>query len=1308
MMAATSTDQAFWSRLGPIFDFTLKFEEVVFGISFSSIFIILSLFTLVYFHLQPVYVRRSVLLFVKLCFTAALVGIRSALLAFAATSKDTTDTTAPAAALDLVAALFVAGWIYLEHGHSLRSSTIFTLYLFAAVLTDTAKCRSFFLRQNLAIRGGMESAAATVQLGLICLQEVSKRSDLIDANLRENLGEEATSGPISRLLFLFLGPLFRTGFREEICVDDLPQLDPGFSTVLLFEQLRTHWRPRQNIKPRATRELPFLLQQVIAMVGEDEKRPHDLGHRVGLLGATVLIFYGLPVARTASTHLLNRYVTRVRGGLVSLLFHKVHHLTQSEAKKSAAASLMTADIEGIAGGIPQCIDIPFGIIELGLGTYVLSRFIEVAALAIFAPVFVTSVATYFLGQRLGTLWAKWNKSIGERISKTTQILPQLTAIKMLGLGSTVAAYLKQLRVDEVNVSRPARRVEAVALIPALLADMMTPVVVIAAALFGGSFHGQVAAVKVFPILTVVSLIQTPLAAVLQSYPTITSMLACFTRIENFLRTGERKDPRVHLDLQPTINQQGDLIANGESRIRFHHADIAKIGMLEPLLRDVNFQLPAGSTTAVVGRTGSGKSTLIEAILGESEVLAGSVKIDTSDVSYCSQNVWLRDTTIRENIVGYEEYNEARFTRVIRACFLEEDLNWLPGGAEYVVGANGCKLSGGQRQRVAIARTAYKQSMITVLDDIFSSLDRQTAVCILYQLCGRNGILKEAGCTVVLVTYLPECLDIATNVLFLKGPGQVILSSAVMRGNPHADEIASFMSHNNINTRAATEDKEQGAIRRSLQRQAPVQRRDGDLRRKGSVEVYRPLLNLIGRLNALRALPAAIFRTIYASAYVIIQMGVILSGASFLSVILPFILVALYFIQHYYLRTSRQVRLLDLEAKTPLYTYFEETATGLSHIQAVRWQESNIRHGLYLLEKSQQPYYVMFTIQQWLTLVLGLVTGMIGIVLVALALFIREGSTGTSVGLSFIALLGLARTLEASVLAWTAMQTTSGALSRLHEFETTTPQETVTAQQELPPLWPSGGGITFTGVTARYNVEPDEQPALDQVTMNIGPGSRIGVAGRSGSGKSSLIMTLLGFLDYNGTIEIDGINLANISRDELRARVVTITQDSVQLQGTIRTNLLPLSMNSAKKQTVEEEEKAAQKDNELEQLLKNLRIWVQLPRKGGLDAKLEDVGYSKGELQLLCIARAVLKQRETRSNLVLVDEATSSVDSDTEKVVNRAMKENFVGCTILTIAHRRSSLNNVEAVIDMHRGSVIGFEQLHPDDDVSPDSDESSN
>lgn len=392
-----------------------------------------------------------------------------------------------------------------------------------------------------------------------------------------------------------------------------------------------------------------------------------------------------------------------------------------------------------------------------------------------------------------------------------------------------------------------------------------------------------------------------------------------------------------------------------------------------------------------------------------------------------------------------------------------------------------------------------------------------------------------------------------------------------------------------------------------------------------------------------------------------------------------------------------MRHLDIETKAPLYTYFEETATGLSHIQAFKWQEKNVARGISLLEESQKPFYTMLAIQQWLAMVLGLLTAALGILLVALAVFIDHSSSAPAIGLSFIGLTYLSLALENTLMAWATLETSSSCLARLGAFSENTPQETIQTSVSLPENWPAQGKVELHNVCAHYVRSDETRPALKDVSLEVLPGERVGIAGRSGSGKSTLLMTLLGFIEYDGRIEIDGIDIASLSCADLRSRLITLSQTPVQFDATIRTNLVPLTMNDPEPRTVGEVNRAREADAELKRVLKSLHIWMPIAEKGGLDAMLGDVGYSKGQIQLLALARAVLKQRHTGRKVILVDEATSSVDASTEKIAQRTMKEEFAGCTILTIGHRQSSFSNVDRVVHLSNGAVVPQERASSDD-----------
>lgn len=193
-----------------------------------------------------------------------------------------------------------------------------------------------------------------------------------------------------------------------------------------------------------------------------------------------------------------------------------------------------------------------------------------------------------------------------------------------------------------------------------------------------------------------------------------------------------------------------------------------------------------------------------------------------------------------------------------------------------------------------------------------------------------------------------------------------------------------------------------------------------------------------------------------------------------------------------------------------------------------------------------------------------------------------------------------------------------------------------------------------------------------------------------SGKTSLFLSLLGFLKYRGVMKIDGIDVSSVPPNELRSRIVTISQDQLRLDANVRVNLLPFTLNDPeeqKKETAEGIELTASRDAELEELLSKLGLWSQLSGKGGLSAMLKDVGYSYGEMQLFSIARAILRYRDTGSRLVLMDEATGAVEQEREKTALQLVAESLPECTILVIGHSRSSLRGVNSTVELVQGRV---------------------
>ena len=201
---------------------------------------------------------------------------------------------------------------------------------------------------------------------------------------------------------------------------------------------------------------------------------------------------------------------------------------------------------------------------------------------------------------------------------------------------------------------------------------------------------------------------------------------------------------------------------------------------------------------------------------------------------------------------------------------------------------------------------------------------------------------------------------------------------------------------------------------------------------------------------------------------LVSLGIIVSGADYAAIVIPFLFVSVYLVQHFYLRTSRQMRHLDLEAKSPLYTQFSEIAAGVQHIRAFSWRSQILSESYRLLDYSQKPYYYMFCIQRWLNLVLELIVMVIAVVLVALALKFPNTSSGGTIGLAMLNVITFGTGMANVIGTWTRMVTSLGAIARLRSFLEETPiEEDPTSEPELPKDWPLRGKVEFKGVCAQY-------------------------------------------------------------------------------------------------------------------------------------------------------------------------------------------------------------------------------------------------
>ena len=413
-------------------------------------------------------------------------------------------------------------------------------------------------------------------------------------------------------------------------------------------------------------------------------------------------------------------------------------------------------------------------------------------------------------------------------------------------------------------------------------------------------------------------------------------------------------------------------------------------------------------------------------------------------------------------------------------------------------------------------------------------------------------------------------------------------------------------------------------------------------------------------------------------------ALVIVGSKYLAVGIPVAMAVVYILQKFYLRTSRQLRLLGLQAKAPFYSHLVETGEGLATIRAFGWQKAVHADAMRLLNRSQRAHYLFFCIQRWLTFVLDMLVAAAAVILVTLAVVANTSSAG-GVAIAMSNMLGFSSTLADFITSWTQLETSLGAISRLKAFESTTPQETEKLGTCDPPSsWPSSGQVTLQNMTASYTMtqdssssEPitDDQLVLRNLSLTIPSGQKVAICGRTGSGKSSLLLTLFRLLSHTGTSTIDGIDTTLIPHDTLRARLIAVPQEPIIFRGSIRSNLSPESLT---------QDPAS--DAKLSATLEKVNLLAVVEEAGGLDANVADVPLSHGQKQLLCLARAVLRKDVGR--VLILDEAMSSVDRETEDLMAKVVEEEFAQHTVISVVHRMRTVRAFDRVITMDRGRVV--------------------
>jgi ABC-type multidrug transport system fused ATPase/permease subunit len=406
----------------------------------------------------------------------------------------------------------------------------------------------------------------------------------------------------------------------------------------------------------------------------------------------------------------------------------------------------------------------------------------------------------------------------------------------------------------------------------------------------------------------------------------------------------------------------------------------------------------------------------------------------------------------------------------------------------------------------------------------------------------------------------------------------------------------------------------------------------------------------------------------------------------LLVIVPVLLIY-WRLQREYRTAAREAKRLESISRSPVFAHFKEMATGLFVIRAFAREETFRDTFLQNVWDMNQRWFCSIMLNRWFSTRVPLLSGLISIgASVAVVLAVIGGwLTPGFAGLVLTYSLGFWGTLNWAVRAFSEVESRMTNVERLRHYATIAPEPDVTRQRSepLPEKWPATGAVEFRDVCVRY--APHLPLVLNGVSFSVPGGAKVGIIGRTGAGKSTLFQSLFRFVELtSGSILIDGVDIASVPLHELRTEVAIIPQDPTLFLGSIRGNLDRYGVAS---------------DAEIWRALERVHMRDAIEAlPNGLDAAVVENGlnFSQGQRQLLCMARAVL----TGARIIVLDEATASVDVRTDALIQETVRTEFKDVTVLIIAHRLNTVEACDLVVELAHGKVVRLTQpseIHDED-----------
>ncbi|EFN78037.1 Probable multidrug resistance-associated protein lethal(2)03659 [Harpegnathos saltator] len=430
-----------------------------------------------------------------------------------------------------------------------------------------------------------------------------------------------------------------------------------------------------------------------------------------------------------------------------------------------------------------------------------------------------------------------------------------------------------------------------------------------------------------------------------------------------------------------------------------------------------------------------------------------------------------------------------------------------------------------------------------------------------------------------------------------------------------------------------------------------------------------------------------------------QMNMVMLGAVIVTCVINPIFLApvtiigfiFYWIRKVYLKTSKNIKRLEAIMRSPVFTHLNATLNGLTTIRAYCAQDILKREFDKLQDQHTSTTYMYIVTSTAFGFFLDVFCFIFTSLVTFSFLILNESFSGGAVGLAITQVMAITQIIQWGMRQSAEVTNQMMAVERVLEYIQLKPEpnlkdrglclktkdkEYVALPAPIPSNWPNKGYVKFKDVFMRY--ADDHPPVLKGLNIVIQSGQKVGIVGRTGAGKSSLIAALFRLAKIEGVVEIDGVDTGTIALDDLRRKISIIPQDPVLFSGTLRRNLDPFDEFP---------------DCNLWAALEEVELKDAVVTVGnGLESRVFDRGsnYSVGQRQLVCLARAILRN----NRILMLDEATANVDPYTDALIQRTIRKKFATCTMLTVAHRLNTIMDSDKVLVMDKGRLVEYDHPH--------------